>query len=62
MTFFTVTQFVECFSTTLARVSLYVDSPNVGTVDAAVGIAASTKIRNNTRKLAKQFIAESKFL
>ena len=31
--------------------------PNVGTVDEAVGIAASTKMRNNTIKLAKLFIA-----
>ena len=31
--------------------------PNVGTVDEAVGIAASTRIRNNTIKLAKLFIA-----
>ncbi len=34
-------------------------SPRVGTVDEAVGMAASTRIRNRTMKLAKLFIAEN---
>lgn len=33
--------------------------PNVGTVEDAVGMAASTSMRNNTIKLAKLFMAET---